>query len=43
MDIRVFDNMDDLTQSFTDWLAERLTEKEYLTISLSGGDRKSVV
>ncbi|NLJ00996.1 MAG: 6-phosphogluconolactonase [Bacteroidales bacterium] len=37
MDIRVFDNMDDLTQSFTDWLAERLTEKEYLTISLSGG------
>lgn len=37
MDIRVFEAVNDLTRSFTDWVKERLAEKEQVTIALSGG------
>lgn len=37
MDIRVFETMDDLTRSFTDWFKEQVDEKGEVTIALSGG------
>src|SRR5690554_1674658 len=37
MNKQVYETMDDLTRSFTDWFKERVAEKEQLTIALSGG------
>jgi len=37
MNIDVFKTLSDLNSSFTDWLKEVLTERESLTIALSGG------
>lgn len=37
MEIRIFEKMDDLNQSFTDWLKEILSEKGHISVALSGG------
>lgn len=37
MEIQLFDNMDDLTQSFTSWFIDIASEKGQLTVALSGG------
>jgi 6-phosphogluconolactonase len=37
MNIEIFNTLSDLNRSFTDWLKEVLTEKESVTIALSGG------
>ncbi|MBK5194631.1 MAG: 6-phosphogluconolactonase [Proteiniphilum sp.] len=37
MNIEVFNTLNDLNHSFTSWLKELLTEKESITIALSGG------
>lgn len=38
METKVFDNLNDLNKSFTTWLKHLLSEKETLSIALSGGN-----
>lgn len=35
--IQIYDSLDDLNSAFTEWLKERLAEKDQITIALSGG------
>lgn len=37
MNIQIYNNLEELNQSFTEWIKELLEEKDKLTISLSGG------
>ena len=37
MNIQVFDSLQDLNESFTEWIKEIINEKEYVTVALSGG------